>query len=185
MALVDPFAYSLKMQVLAAICPLEITSRDRSWIEYIRARYDPQHTLVEPHFTLVFPVAGFSRATFEQHLEHVAAATPPIAFSLGAARVVRDSLRPRSHIFLLPDEGDVLIRDLHRRLYEGELSAHLRTDIPYEPHVTVAAFDAHFDAETTCREISRFKRINGYLRALAAMSIEASRIVELQRFPLR
>jgi hypothetical protein len=64
------------------------------------------------------------------------------------------------------------------------LAPYLRTDIRYEPHVTVAAFHDRYDAEVTCRKIGQFE-ICGHLRVLQSMSINGSDIRELHRFPMQ
>jgi 2'-5' RNA ligase len=172
------------MQSLAVICPLEISPGDRRWIEGVRARHDPQYGRVEPHFTLVFPLQGVAEATIARRVESLAAATPAIAFTLNAARVTPDTLAPGTHLFLMPDEGEPAIRALHDGLYQAELAASLRTDMPYAPHVTVGAFEQVADAETACAEIGRFE-ITGHLRAMRVMSVEGVEIRALREVPLR
>jgi hypothetical protein len=110
-------AYPAGVQALAVICPLDIATDDRAWIEDVRAHHDPQHDLVEAHFTLVFPMTGIGPTTLTQHVEQIAERTSTIAFRLCGARAVRDSLAPRSHVFLIPDDGDAEIRRLHAALY--------------------------------------------------------------------
>lgn len=182
MADLGSVAYRAHVQAMAVICPLDIATDDRDWIEDLRARHDPQHDLVQAHFTLVFPVTGISPATLIQHVEQIAERTPGIAFRLSGARAVRDSLAPRSHVFLVPDDGDAEIRQLHAALYGGALSSNLRMDVPYQPHVTVAAFETQSAAETLRREIGDFE-IKGRLRSLALMSVDEGAIRTQQTFP--
>lgn len=172
------------MELLAVICPLSIAAEERAWIEGIRAQHDPQHDLVEAHFTLVFPTAVVSASTLARHVDEIAQRTPAIVFRLNCARAVRDPLAPRSHVFLTPDEGDADIRRLHGVLYGGELSASLRTDIPYQPHVTVAAFETRSAAETLSGEIGEFE-ISGFLRSLAVMSVGERTIRQRRLFRLQ
>ena len=163
---------------------MDISPGDRQWIDAIRARHDPQHGRVEPHFTLVFPVQDATEAAIAQRAQALAATTPAIDFKLSAARAVADAFSPRTHIFLTPDEGDADIRTLHDALYQGELAASLRADIPYEPHVTVGAFDALSAAETGCTDIGSFA-IEGRLSVLQLMSVDGGEIRLLRAFPLR
>ncbi len=172
------------MQALALICPLEIPPDDRGRIEAIRKRHDPQFGRVEPHFTLVFPVQGATEAVMTRQAEAVAAATPAIGFTLNDARVAPDALIARSHIFLMPDEGEAAIRALHDELYQGELAPGLRADIPYQPHVTVGAFDRLADAEAALAEIGSLA-ISGCLRSLQLISIEGGVLRPLRGFPFR
>jgi 2'-5' RNA ligase len=183
MADLGGLTYPAPVELLAVICPLDIATDDRAWIEGIRARHDPQHDLVEAHFTLVFPMAEFSTSILARHIEQIAECTPAIAFRLNCARAVRDRLAPRSHVFLTPDEGDAEIRMLHGALYSGELSPSLRTDIPYQPHVTVAALETQSAAKTLSDEIGEFE-ISGSLRSLALMSVNEGAIRQQRLFPL-
>ena len=172
------------MELLAVICPLDIAADDRAWIEGLRAQHDPQHDLVAAHFTLVFPMADVSASRLARHVEQIASHTAAIGFQLSSARAVRDRFAPRSHVFLTPDEGDAEIRRLHGILYGGELSSSLRKDVPYHPHVTVAAVDTHSAAETLGHELGEF-RISGSLRSLALMSVDERAITQRRLFPLQ
>jgi 2'-5' RNA ligase len=172
------------MQSLAVICPLDVTANDRAWIEAVRARHDPQHDLVEAHFTLVFPMAGVRLATMARHVERIARHTPTVAFRLSRVLAVRDSFAPRSHVFLVPDEGDAEIRTLHSKLYAGDLASSLSADIPFHPHVTVAACESQSAAAQLARELGEFQ-IRGSLRTLAVMSVDTSAIRQEVLFPLK
>ena len=171
------------MQALALICPLDISPTDRRWIEGVRGRHDPQHGRVEAHFTLVFPVQGLTEAVMVERALAAAATTPAIGFRLNAARAVADAFSPRTHLFLMPDQGEAAIRALHDGLYQGGLAASLRADIPYAPHVTVGAFDELADAEAVRAAMGRFE-IEGRLRALQLMSVDGGEIRLLRAFPL-
>jgi 2'-5' RNA ligase len=172
------------MPALAIICPLDISPGDRRRVEAIRARHDPQYGRVEPHFTLVFPVQDVGEAIIARRVEAVAAATPAIAFRLNAARVTPDALTPRTHIVLTPNAGGDAIRALHDALYRGDLAASLRADIPYEPHVTVGAFERLADAEAACAGIGPVD-IAGHLRVLQIVSADGGEIGRLREVPLR
>jgi len=126
------------MPLLAIVAYPCLTEADRQWIESIRARHDPQASRISAHFTLVFPVE-VSPIDVLRNVSVVAKSTQPIQFVIRDARAVRDALGGGSHVFLVPDKGRVEITKLHDRLYEGVLRAHLRTDFPFMPHITVAA----------------------------------------------
>ena len=176
-------SYLLRMQALAVICPLDIVARDRAWIEDVRALHDPQYDLVEPHFTLVFPTIGVSLETLIRHVDEIAARTPAVGFRLCRAEAVRDSLATRSLVFLVPDEGEAEIRGLHSALYAGDLASSLRADIPYQPHVTVAAFETQSAADSLARELGEF-HVKGRLRTMALVSLDAGTIRQEALLPL-
>jgi len=41
-------------------------------------------------------------------------------------------------VFLMASRGAASIKELHDRLYTRSLRQHLRDDLPYEPHITLA-----------------------------------------------
>ena len=114
---------------------------DRNWIESIRAKHDPEAKHIGAHFTLVFPAVLPIRTT-EVHVARVAHSSEPIRFVLRRAAVVPDSVGDGGHVFLLPEDGRDALAGLHERLYEGALQPHLRRNVSFTPHITVAAATA-------------------------------------------
>ena len=104
----------------------ELRSADRKWVEDIRREHDPQHAFADAHFTLVFPFDGVPCDEVVSHAGAVADSTPAVAFRLTAATAVRDAFSPRSHVFLVPSDGEAEMKSLHRRLYSGVLARKLR-----------------------------------------------------------
>ena len=115
-----------------------VSDDDRRWIEDLRKAHDPQSRLIAAHFTLVFP-ADVGTGELVAHAESVLAGSPRIAFVLRRARAVRNLVGQRAHVFLVPDRGASEIVRLHDRLYSGFLEPHLRAEMPFIPHMTVAA----------------------------------------------
>jgi 2'-5' RNA ligase len=149
----------------------------------VRAQHDPQHDLVEAHFTLMFPMTGVSLTTLAGHVDRIAKRSRAVDFRLTQARAVQDRLAPRSHVFLIPDEGDAEIRELHSALYGGDFASSLRADIPYLPHVTVAVFPTQPAAEAMAHELGEFQ-IKGCLRAMALLSVHSGAVRREAMFPL-
>jgi 2'-5' RNA ligase len=115
-----------------------LDASDRQWIESIRAKHDPEAKRIAAHFTLVFPSVLSLRAT-EAHATRVAHSTEPIRFVLRRATVAPDAVGSGGHVFLIPEDGRDALAGLHERLYEGALQPHVRRNIPFTPHITVAA----------------------------------------------
>lgn len=115
-----------------------LDANDRQWIESIRAKHDPEAKRIGAHFTLVFPAVLPLRAT-EAHITRVARSAEPIRFMLRRAAVVPDARGSGGHVFLIPDDGRDALAGLHERLYEGALQPHLRRNVSFTPHLTVAA----------------------------------------------
>ena len=83
-----------------------ITEADRAWIQQVRERHDElYYRVVDPHFTLVFPVFGVDRAAFTVHVAERVRGRRPFRFVLRCAVVVKDSFKAYTHVFLVPDEG--------------------------------------------------------------------------------
>ncbi|MDQ0462542.1 2'-5' RNA ligase [Caulobacter ginsengisoli] len=168
---------------LAIISYPELDPADHTWIEAARALHDPQARMVAAHITLVFPFEGLDEASAAGHAQTIAAATQPVGFRLTAAHAVRDRFSPRSHVFLTPDAGDAQIRRLHVALYSGPLAAYLRADIPYAPHITVAAAESFEAAEAIAAGLGPIA-IAGRLAALELVGFDGRTVTPLRRFPL-
>jgi 2'-5' RNA ligase len=149
----------------------QVPEADRAWIESVRSRYDPQAPRIGAHFTLVFP-AALALDTIVAHASTVALRTPAIPFVLRGVRAVPDALAGGGHVFLLPDEGGAAITALHDLLYDGPLRAFLRDDLPFVPHVTVAAATDLSRCEAIRQEVARAARtIEGNIRTLDVVEI--------------
>jgi 2'-5' RNA ligase len=103
-------------------------------IEAYRARFDPLAHEVAVHLTLVFPFpTPLTRLQVESHVKRVAAGWPPVSVTFRHVRA-----KDNEFVFLMAARGAASIVALHDRLYTRSLAPHLRRDLPYEPHMTVA-----------------------------------------------
>ncbi len=144
---------------LAIVAYPKLHDADRRRIESFRAKHDPQASRVALHFTLVFPFAG-SPDELVPEIAIAARSTKPIPFTIGRTAVVADPVAGSGyHIFLVPDEGAWQIAALHDRLYAGALRPHLRRDISFIPHITVAAAREAHVAEQWARTLNAPSRI--------------------------
>lgn len=169
---------------LLIVAPLEAAGPDLRRIEAIRRRHDPHHGLIAAHVTLVFGFETPDAETAATHLAGIAAGQDAIALRLSTYIAVRDVRGDRSHVFLVPDQGRAEIEDLHDRLYAGPLSAALAPDIPFIPHVTVAARDHHDEAEDLARELGQVG-VHARLAALELIAFDGQTVRGLRRFELR
>lgn len=135
---------------LLAIAYPTLSTADRAWIQRIRQQYDAQVEMVAPHFTLVFPVFDVEELLFEAEMRRQAREHNPIHFEIHCAIVVKDALSNLTHTFLVPDQGFSELVKLHDKLYSNLLAPHLRLDIPFIPHITVAS---SVDA-TVCKRVA-------------------------------
>jgi 2'-5' RNA ligase len=111
----------------------------------IRRRYDPRHLIIAPHITLIFPLPpSVVESELVPHVDAVLRHWPPFGL-----RLRRLTCSDDAHLFLVPDVGGEELVRLHDELYTGFLRAHLRTDLPFIPHVTLGVFR---DAPSACAE---------------------------------
>jgi 2'-5' RNA ligase len=156
---------------LAVVAYPTLAERDRRWVESVRARHDPQAARVNAHFTCVFP-AALPAPVLTEHVSEVLAGFRPIRFVIRRAIAFQDPSAAGSHVFLVLDEGREEMIALHDALYEGPLRIHLRREIPFEPHITVAALDNVEACEGLAHAINgAFPTIRGEVNAVDVVEV--------------
>ena len=171
------------MTALAIVSYPSLDQADRQWIESVRARHDPQAARIGVHFTLVFPTDA-SPAQVTAEVAAVARSAQPIPFTIRRARAVSD-VGGGDHVFLVPDEGRGEIATLHDQLYEGVLRPHLRADLPFTPHMTIAASSDFAACEGLVRELGLDHRtVQGILRRIELITLEEPRVDSIATFVL-
>lgn len=165
------------------VAPFEASSVELARIETLRRRHDPNQGIVPAHVTLVFPFTPQDPAAAQAHFEAVAGRQVRIRCRLAAYLAVRDHEDRRSHVFMVPDTGRAEIEALHDELYDGPLAAALRLDIAFIPHVTVAEFEHHDEAEDLVRSLGRVG-VAGWLNRLELLDYSEGRITPVARVDL-
>lgn len=128
------------MSYLVVACP-GLSAGDTAWIEDLRARFNGDvQGLISPHFTLVFAVSEIAETALLSHVASVAGQVAAINMQASAALMIKDNFGPDSFVYLVPDQGLSRLVHLHDLLYTGPLDIHLRLDIAYIPHITLARF---------------------------------------------
>jgi len=172
------------LTAIAIVSYPSIDEADRQWIESVRAKYDPQAARIGVHFTLVFPTDA-SPAEVAGEVAVVASVARPIPFTIRGARAVGDVVGGGGHVFLVPDEGREEIATLHDQLYHGVLRPHLRQDIPFTPHMTVAAGSDLAACEELVHELNLGHRIvHGILRGIELVNLEKRHVDSIATFAL-
>jgi hypothetical protein len=118
----------------------QIEKKDYDWIQSVRAKHDQRYFhIVEPHFTIVFPVLNVEEDEFIRHIKKVTKQFKEFYFVLRCAQIVKDSFSDYTDGFLIPEEGYRIFVKLHDALYTDILEQNLRLDIPFIPHVGIAS----------------------------------------------
>ncbi|MEM7112547.1 MAG: 2'-5' RNA ligase family protein [Chloroflexota bacterium] len=163
----------------------KLITADFKWIQTIRAEYDKQFSLVEPHFTLVFGTTAVSSTQLTNHVQQQFATTPPFRFVCRCATVVKDSFGPDTYTFLLPDEGNSQLIKLHDQLYTGILHGELRLDIPYLPHITIGSFAEPMESKQLADQLNHEGfEIVGAIESVQIVALGGGGITAVSTIPL-
>lgn len=125
----------LSLQVIAYP---QLNDADLQRIQECRHMHNRLYDVIAPHFTLVFAVNDISTEDFVAEARKQLQGAAAVDFVIRRAMVVPDAVSGWYDAMLVPDEGFSAIQKLHDRLYSGLLLPHLRLDIPYIPHMSIA-----------------------------------------------
>ncbi|MFN7966210.1 MAG: 2'-5' RNA ligase family protein [Acidobacteriota bacterium] len=169
---------------VAVVAYPRLAAADRERIESFRQRHDPQASRLGVHFTLVFP-CEMQPDHVSQEIASVAQETSPITFVVRRAELVRDVFGSGSHVFLTPGDGSSQLTELHDRLYAGVFREHLRADIPFTPHMTVAAAEDVESGERLVIELDIGSRlIAGVVDCIELVDVGTPRVETIAAYPL-
>lgn len=172
------------MNALYTLAYPTLSPADADRIEAFRRLHDPQHDIVAAHFTLVFGCREIDERTYVEHVASVAQMSAPIRLHCCYAMLGTDEAA-RGLVYLVPDEGYGAISRLHDALYGGPLSAQLRLDIPFVPHITLASSADRNAAKRLCDELNAAGvAIHGSLERLSVAALQGGKICNLAEFPL-
>lgn len=102
-----------------------------------RTRFDPQAGRIGAHVSLVFPFPTLlTAAQVASHVKRVTSGWPVLPVSFRGVESIQQRF-----VLLMCDLRAAAITELHDRLYSGVLASHLRTDLEYQPHITLGASD--------------------------------------------
>lgn len=102
-------------------------------IEVLREKYDPLHSFIPPHITLVHPF--MSNLTLHELIEHINSCL--VGIKPFEIRLQNVTGAPDHYLFLNVKKGNDSIIELRDRLYSGILEKYLVRDLSYMPHLTV------------------------------------------------
>ena len=137
----QPFSGRYKIAVLMAYLVLaypDLTSKNFDQIQNCRKDNDELFfKVVEPHFTIVFPVFNISEDEFVREVKDKSECLTKFDFVIRCATINKDAFSDYYHTFLVPDEGYSRIVKLHDKLYSEKLKDNLRLDIDFIPHIGI------------------------------------------------
>jgi hypothetical protein len=116
----------------------KISKEDYHYIQKFRRQYDLYYSIVEPHFTIVFPVFDIEKDRFITEANSNTLNFKSFDFEIKCAAINKDSFSDYFHLLLVPDKGYSDIVKLHDKCYSGILFKDLRLDIDFIPHIGIA-----------------------------------------------
>ena len=105
-------------------------------LETIRQKYDELYGIVPPHITLAFPFdSDISNDLLKRRLTEIAGDFEPFKIKLNGISFDWDNRANTYYIFLNFIQGEEIIEDIHKRIYDNVLQEELSFD--YKPHITL------------------------------------------------
>tara|TARA_R110000868_G_scaffold53744_1_gene168502 strand:- start:27169 stop:27711 length:543 start_codon:yes stop_codon:yes gene_type:complete len=171
--------------LLALICP-EFSLEDYERIQHWRRAHDAvQADQVLPHFTLVFPVSGWSPGAFAREVEARLAGHEPFEIVLSQAVSHQDSGSADAMVWLVPSIGREALSGLQDRLYAGTLSAERPADEEGIPHITIGR---GLEAAASQALVKRINAAGLEMRCTASavqiVRLKGERVRTVERIPL-
>lgn len=152
-------------------------------LESFRSRHDPVAHLIPAHVSLVFPFpTALTALQLRSHVRKVVSGWPPIPVSFRGIRPTASEF-----VFLMAQRGSASVTGLHDKLYTRSFRPHLRRDIPYEPHITLARCPQPGRLESVLAEAGDCFRNEqeAVMRIVTLLSVQANgKIARLEDFPL-
>lgn len=173
------------MRTLYTLAYPTLSDAEADLIARFRAEHDARHTVVAPHFTMVFGCGAIAEAQYLQHVAAVARSSAPVNFCCRYAMLGTDDHGETACVYLVPDEGYSQLSLLHDRLYAGIMSPHLRLDIPFVPHITIGTLAERQVAKQLCDALNeRGLHIQGAVSELAVGELMNGKVRNLASFKL-
>lgn len=168
----------------AVVARPALAEPDRAWIESIRARHDPQAARIGLHVTLAFP-APLAPTAARDVLAEAAGVQAPFACAFDAVLAVREPGADRGHVYFVPNAGRAEFARLHDALYRGAFRPHFRADLPYVPHVTLAAVDGFARCTELAEQLARERRVvRGVVEECELVEVESVLVTTRATEPL-
>ena len=144
------------------------------------------YSIVDPHFTLVFPVYDMEEIGFVNEIKQKTKETKRFDFTLRCATISKDAFNDYYHVFLVPDEGFSSIVKLHDELYSGLLFNQLRLDIDFIPHIGIGNSKDKLKCKKLVDEWNSTPfAIHGQVNQLTIVKFTDNKIIDLEEIRLK
>jgi 2'-5' RNA ligase len=169
--------------VLAAICVPKFPDVALSWMQELRAKYDPKYfRLVAPHVTLVFPNSALPESSFVEHVASCVRGVEAATVEFPSAEEHRDEGTGLHFVWLAAGAGSDLLVRLHEKLYTGPLAVEARRGIAFVPHVTLGRFDTSAEAAAVAARINSEQRTTaGRIDSVDVVAVSESLVRKVHR----
>jgi hypothetical protein len=164
-----------------------LAKEDFDKIQHYREQYDALYfNVVEPHFTIVFPVSDVSEDELIREVRDKATNLTKFGFAIRCATINKDTFSDYFHTFLVPDEGFSNIVKLHDKLYSDQLKDNLRLDIDFIPHIGIGNAKDKF----LCKKMvddwnAKEFSIVGTITHLTVVKYENDRVTKIEDIELK
>lgn len=163
-----------------------LEKNDFQLIQSCRKNNDKFYSVVDPHFTIVFPVINLTVESFISEIKEKSQDRKKIDFAIRCATVNKDTFSDYFYTFLVPDEGFSDIIKLHDKLYSDLLADNLRLDLDFIPHITIANSKDKLHCKQMVDEWnSREFCINGRIDHLTVVDYSNNTIIKLKEIKLK
>lgn len=165
----------------------DIKGSDYELVQNYRKNNDELfYTVVEPHFTIIFPVFDFSESLFIKEIIEKSKDVEKIKFVIRCATINKDAFNEYFHAFLVPDEGYSNIVKLHDKLYSGILKENLRLDLDFVPHIGIGNSKDKYLCKQMVNEWNNKEfAISGSISRLTIVNYENDIVTKLKEIELR
>lgn len=162
-----------------------LSASDYQRIQEFRKQNDQYYHLVEPHFTLAFPLSEWELETYVTEIKKQVQGFRPFDFCIRCAALDKDAFQDLYHAFLIPDEGHSQIMKLHYRLCGDRLFPYRSLDVDFIPHMGVGNSPGPLSCIGMVESWNRENfSISGNIAAIDIANYENDTVETILRIPL-
>jgi len=156
-------------------------------IAEFRAEHEPERAaMVRAHITLVFGLSGLNENEFCEQCRQVAIPLEPIEFSFSNILIHKDPVEHNYKLVANVDTGTDKITKVHNAMYVGPQSSQLRSDIPYQPHMTIATNSKFEQIEAIkTRSLSVHFPLSGVIERIGVVRLEQNIVTKMAEIYLK